>query len=302
MNLTSKIAQGYVQIARGTLAGLRENSTPASVHRTLAQIPDRSRVGNLSIWLLVLPGFLLTALFGLPLLGIAAKAAGGEFFKYVLSPQVLTALRLSLITSLITVLITILGGTPLAYILARWKFSPKPYLELLIDLPVVLPPSVAGVALLITFGRQGLVGPFLGAWDISLPFTTAAVILAQTFVAAPLYVRAARIGFSEIDIQIEEAARVEGANQWQLFCHVMFPIAGRALISGAALTWARALGEFGATMLFAGNLEGVTQTMPMAIYLGFERNLGIAIALSMLLIGISVIFLGITRRLEAHEY
>jgi molybdate transport system permease protein len=211
------------------------------------------------------------------------------------------ALRLSFITSLITVLITILGGTPLAYLLARWEFSPKPFVELLIDLPIVLPPSVAGVALLIAFGRQGMLGSFLGAWGISLPFTTAAVVVAQTFVAAPLYVRAARIGFAGIDIQIEEAARVEGANPWQLFRYVMFPLARRALISGVILTWTRALGEFGATMLFAGNMEGVTQTMPMAIYLGFERNLGIAIALSAVLIGISVVLLSLTRRLERHE-
>jgi molybdate transport system permease protein len=117
-------------------------------------------------------------------------------------------------------------------------------------------------------------------------------------VAAPLYVRAARIGFAEIDHQLEEAAHVEGANQWQMFREVMFPLAGRALVSGAILTWTRALGEFGATILFAGNLVGVTQTMPLAIYLGFESSLGMAVALSVLLIGMSVIPLGVTRRLE----
>ena len=126
-------------------------------------------------------------------------------------------------------------------------------------------------------------------------------MLAQTFVAAPLYVRSARIGFTEIDEQLEEAARVEGANQWQLFYEVMFPLAGRALLSGAILTWTRALGEFGATILFAGNLEGVTQTMPMAIYLGFERNLGIALSLSVVLIIVSVVLLMLTKRLEKHE-
>jgi molybdate transport system permease protein len=114
-------------------------------------------------------------------------------------------------------------------------------------------------------------------------------------------VRSARIGFTEIDKQLEEAAHVEGANQWQLFQEVMFPLAGRALLSGAILTWTRALGEFGATILFAGNLEGVTQTMPMAIYLGFERNLGIALALSVVLVLVSVFLLMITRRLEKHE-
>jgi molybdate transport system permease protein len=230
------------------------------------------------------------------------RAINVGFLDYVFSGPAIHALQLSLITSLITVGITILAGTPLAYILARWKFSPKPYLELLIDLPIVLPPSVAGVALLIAFGRQGMLGPIFNSANISLPFTTAAVVIAQTFVAAPLYVRSARIGFAEIDIQIEEAARVEGANQWQLFTYVMFPLAGRALMTGAILTWTRALGEFGATMLFAGNLQGVTQTMPMAIYLGFERNIGIAIALSAVLIGFSVILLGITRHLERREH
>lgn len=297
MNLTSKIAGGYGRIARGTQPEPRQDA-----YASLTHVPVRPRARNFSTWLLVLPGLLLAALFGLPLLALTAKAASGAFFDFALSTQALAALRLSLVTSLITVSISILGGTPLAYILARWKFSSRTYLELLIDLPVALPPSVAGIALLITFGRQGMIGSLLNDLDISLPFTTGAVVLAQTFVAAPLYVRAARIGFSEIDIQIEEAARVEGANPWQLLCYVMFPLAGRALLSGAVLTWTRALGEFGATMLFAGNLEGVTQTMPMAIYLGFERNLGVAIALSMLLIALSLVLLGITRCLERHEH
>jgi molybdate transport system permease protein len=185
--------------------------------------------------------------------------------------------------------------------LARWKFRLKSWIELFIDLPIVLPPSVAGLVLLIAFGRRGMFGPALNTLGISLPFTTAAVVLAQTFVAAPLYVRSARVGFAAIDKQLEEAAHVEGANQWQLFVEVMFPLAGRALLNGAILTWTRALGEFGATILFAGNLEGVTQTMPMAIYLGFERNLGIALALSVVLVIVSVILLMFTKRLEKHE-
>ena len=154
---------------------------------------------------------------------------------------------------------------------------------------------------MIAFGRRGLFGSALNILGISLPFTTAAVVLAQTFVAAPLYVRSARVGFSGIDKQLEEAAHVEGANQWQLFYEVMFPLAGRALLSGAILTWTRALGEFGATILFAGNLEGVTQTMPMVIYLGFERNLGIALTLSVVLVVVSVCLLMLTKRLEQHD-
>jgi molybdate transport system permease protein len=254
-----------------------------------------------SDWLFLLPGVLLVALLGLPLLALFLRAANKEFFTYALSDTALAALKLSLLTSLISVLISLLVGTPLAYILARWEFPGRSALELLIDLPVVLPPSVAGLALLIAFGRQGVFGSWLASFGISLPFTTTAVILAQTFVSAPLFVRSARIGFAGIDPQLEEAAHVEGATQWQLFSLVMFPLAGRALISGAILAWTRALGEFGATILFAGNLEGTTQTMPLAIYLGFERNLGVALALSVVLVFVSVTLLGITRRLEKNH-
>ena len=252
-------------------------------------------------WLFVFPGLLLLGLFGLPILALFTQAMGSPFLSYALASEALSALKLSLLTSLISVGIAIALGTPLAYMLARWKFNGKGLIEMLVDLPVVLPPSVAGLALLIAFGRQGLLGNTLSLFGISLPFTTAAVVMAQTFVSAPLFIRAARIGFAEIDMQLEEAAHVEGANQWQLFSEVMFPLAGRALVSGAILSWTRALGEFGATILFAGNLEGVTQTMPLAIYLGFESSLGIAVALSVVLVGVSVVLLSVTKRLERKE-
>jgi molybdate transport system permease protein len=254
-----------------------------------------------SKWIFIIPSIFLLALFVLPLFALFLRSINKDFFNYALSDQAFKALRLSLITSTITTLGAVIFGTPLAYMLARWRFRFKSWIELTIDLPIVLPPSVAGLVLLIAFGRRGLFGSALNVLGISLPFTTAAVVLAQTFVAAPLYVRAARIGFTEIDKQLEEAAHVEGANQWQLFREVMFPLAGRALLSGAILTWTRALGEFGATILFAGNLEGVTQTMPMAIYLGFERNLGIALALSVVLIIVSVFLLMLTRQLEKRQ-
>jgi molybdate transport system permease protein len=266
----------------------------SSIHRIVTS-------NSQSDWLFILPGLLLVALLGLPLLALFLRAIGKDFFTYALSDTALAALKLSLITSVISVAVSLLVGTPLAYILARWDFPGRAGLELLIDLPVVLPPSVAGLALLIAFGRQGVFGGWLAALGISLPFTTAAVILAQTFVSAPLYVRSARIGFAEIDPALEEAAHVEGASQWQIFREIMFPLAARALISGAILAWTRALGEFGATILFAGNLEGTTQTMPLAIYLGFERSIGVAIALSVVLVFVSVILLGITRRLEKHN-
>jgi molybdate transport system permease protein len=252
-------------------------------------------------WVFILPSTILLALFALPLFSLFVRSISESFFSFAFSEQAFKALRLSLVTSTITTLVTILFGTPLAYMLARWKFRLKSWIELFIDLPIVLPPSVAGLVLLIAFGRRGMFGSVLSALGVSLPFTTAAVVLAQTFVSAPLYVRSARVGFAVIDKQLEEAAHVEGANQWQLFQEVMFPLAGRALLSGAILTWTRALGEFGATILFAGNLEGVTQTMPMAIYLGFERNLGIALALSVVLVIVSVFLLMFTKRLEKHD-
>lgn len=243
----------------------------------------------------------LLGLFALPLTALVLRSINSDFFNNAFSEQAFKALRLSLVTSSITTIISIIFGTPLAYILARWKIKHKSWLELLLDLPIILPPSVAGLALLIAFGRRGLFGSTLSLLGISLPFTTTAVVLAQTFVAAPLYVRSARIGFAQVDVQLEESAHVEGANHWQLFYEVMIPLAGRALASGVILTWTRALGEFGATILFAGNLEGVTQTMPMAIYLGFERDIGVALTLSVVLIFVSIILLMITRKLEKHE-
>jgi len=250
------------------------------------------------IWIFIIPSTILLALFALPFFALFERSITPDFFDYAFSEQALKALRLSLLTSTISTIVAILFGTPFAYLLARWRFKFKSWLELMIDLPIVLPPSVAGLALLIAFGRRGLFGSALNVLGISLPFTTTAVVLAQTFVAAPLYVRAARIGFAEVDKQLEEAAQVEGANFWQLFYEVMFPLAIRALVSGAILTWTRALGEFGATILFAGNLEGVTQTMPMAIYLGFESELGIALALSVMLVAVSMVLLGLIRKLE----
>lgn len=254
------------------------------------------------VWIFIIPSAILLALFALPLLALFIRSAGRDFFVYAFSEQAFKALRLSLLTSTITTIVAVMFGTPFAFLLARWKFKLKSWIELFIDLPIVLPPSVAGLALLIAFGRRGLFGSTLEIFGVSLPFTTAAVVIAQTFVASPLYVRSARVGFKEVDKQLEEAAHVEGADQWQLFTEVMFPLAGRSLLSGAILTWTRALGEFGATILFAGNLEGVTQTMPMAIYLGFERDLGVALALSVVLVIVSILLLALTKRLERQDH
>lgn len=262
---------------------------------------DQLKNAFLSKWIFIVASAFLTAFFLFPFLALLIRSINPEFLTHAFSEQAIQALKLSLITSTITTAGAVILGTPFAYLLARWKFRFKSWIELLIDLPIVLPPSVAGLLLLITLGRRGLLGSTLLLFGISLPFTISAVIVAQTFVAAPLYIRSARIGFGEIDKQMEEAASVEGANQWQLFSEVMIPLASRALLSGMILTWTRAISEFGATILFAGNLEGITQTMPMAIYLGFERNLGVALALSVVLVIVSLILLIFAKRLDGGE-
>ncbi|MGH2524474.1 MAG: ABC transporter permease [Anaerolineales bacterium] len=258
----------------------------------------RASVRGKSIWLFILPGSLLVCLLALPLGALLWRAAQAGFAHQLAEPAAFTALWLSLLTSTLSALVAMLTGTPLAYALARWPFRGRAWVELLIDLPVVLPPSVAGLALLMAFGRRGVFGGVLSAFSLSLPFTTAAVVIAQTFVSAPFYVRAARIGFAAVDPQLEEAAYTEGANPWQLFRYVMLPLTSRALLSGLILCWARALGEFGATILFAGNLPGRTQTMPLAIYLGLERSLGVALALSALLLVVSLVVLALLRWLD----
>lgn len=254
-----------------------------------------------SSWLFIIPACCLVALLVLPVLALLERTTTSGSWTAVTQPTALTALRLSLYTSTVSLFLIILTGTPLAYWLARGSFRGKSWLKLVVDLPIVLPPSVAGLALLVAFGRRGVLGQWLTGWGISLPFTTTAVILAQLFVAAPLYVQAVRIGFAAIDPQLEEAAYTEGANQWQVFRYVVFPMSWTAVVSGGILAWMRALGEFGATILFAGNLAGRTQTIPLAIYLGFEQNTGTALALSALLLLISFLFMALLRQLEGKQ-
>jgi len=261
----------------------------------------RRRTHTFPGWVFILPSLVLVALIGLPLVALVWRSIDRDFFTYSLSAAALNALKLSLLTSIISVGLALLTGTPLAYLLAHWKFPGKSLVELLVDLPVVLPPSVAGIALLMAFGRMGIFGPWLNALGITIPFTTAAVILAQTFVAAPFLVRSARIGFAAIEPQQQEAARIEGASEWQVFRHIMFPLAGQAILTGGILAWTRALGEFGATLLFAGNLEGKTQTMPLAIYIGFEQNTHIALVLSVVLLAVSLALLALLRKFEAQN-
>jgi molybdate transport system permease protein len=258
----------------------------------------RTKTDNSPVWIFIIPSLVLIALIGLPILALVWRSASIRIFPFALTESAFNALKLSLITSSISVLLALLTGTPLAYIQAHWRYRGKAFLDVLVDLPIVLPPSVAGIALLMAFGRQGLFGGLLNIIGISLPFTTVAVVMAQVFVSAPFFVRSARVGFAAIDPQLDEAAIVEGASNWHVFRHIMLPLANRALLTGIILCWTRSLGEFGATLLFAGNLEGKTQTMPLAIYVGFEQGLGIALVLSVVLLAVSFVLLVLLRRLE----
>jgi molybdate transport system permease protein len=231
----------------------------------------------------VLVGFL-----GLPLAALVLRVPPGELIRRLLDPALLEALRLSLITSLAATLVVVALGIPIAYLLATRHFPGKRLLEVLIELPMVLPPTVAGVGLLLAFGRQGLAGDALAAVGISVPFTTLAVVVAQVFVAAPFFVSATRAGLSEVDRRYLDAAATLRSSPTRTLLRVMLPLAYPSLLAGAAMTWARALGEFGATITFAGNMPGVTQTMPLAVYIALQSDLDAAVAMSVLLLALSL--------------
>lgn len=220
----------------------------------------------------------------LPLLALVVRSLQNSAWETVPDAGILSAIGLSFVSTLITLVVTILFGTPLAYLLARQRFPFKWLVSVLVELPIVLPPAVAGLALLITFGRRGVLGPVLAQVEISLPFTFAAVVMAQTFVAAPFYIRSAAVGFNGVPREVEDAARVDGAGGWTLFRFVTLPLAFRPLAAGLILCWARALGEFGATILFAGSLQGRTQTMPLLIYNVIERDIDAAIWTGLILV------------------
>ena len=203
------------------------------------------------------------------------------------------ALTLSLVTTCISMAVVVLLGTPLAYLLGRHTFRGKNALETLIDLPIVLPPAVAGLALLMAFGRRGLVGEYLDQhFGITIGFTTTAVVMAQIFVASPFYVRAARAGFARFDKGMEEAAADLGADPWHVLRTVSLPMARPAIGAGLVLAWARALGEFGATIMFAGSIAGRTETMPLAVYGRYEAgDLDTALLLSVILVACATLVL-----------
>jgi len=227
----------------------------------------------------------------IPLLALLLRTTPASLWATLQEAGVRQAIGLSLETSISTVLLTILFGTPVAYYLSHRHYRFYRLIDTLVELPTVLPPAVAGLSLLMAFGRSGLLGTTLSAVGITIPFTQMAVVMAQAFVAAPFYIKSAAVGFTAVDCELKKAAALDGANRWQTFRYVMVPIAWMSLVSGGVMTWARALGEFGATIIFAGNFPGRTQTMPLAIYIGFEINLDVALTLSVILIGFSFLIL-----------
>jgi molybdate transport system permease protein len=254
--------------------------------------PRRVRAANPLLPLGTVATILYVAFIGLPLIALAARALGSAgFIGGLTSDTALQALRLSAVTSMISLGVIVLVGTPFAYRLTRTDSRVLRVVDSLVELPIVLPPVVIGLALLMAFGRRGILGPQLELLGISLPFTTGAVIIAQTIIAGPFYVRAAKLGFQAVQPELEDVSQTLGVSPWSTFWRVTVPLAWPALVGGAALALARALSEFGATIMFAGNFMGTTQTMPLAILSAMETDLSSALALSVLLLGVSLVIL-----------
>jgi len=240
-------------------------------------------------------GGLAAAFFLLPLAGLARRAPWSSLWSDLTDETARTALRLSLICSLWATVLAVAVGLPLAWVLARVDFPGRRLLRALVLVPLVLPPVVGGVALLLAFGRRGLLGQYLDSWfGITLPFTTAGAVLAEAFVAMPFLVITAEAAFRSMDKRYEDAARTLGASRWTVFRRVTIPLTWPALAAGAVLAWARALGEFGATITFAGNTPHRTTTIPLQVYLLLESGrLESAIALSLVLLFVSVAVLAL---------
>lgn len=237
-------------------------------------------------------GLIYVMFIGVPVIALLVKSVQqGGLLESLSGGFALTALKLSLVTSSIAMVIVILVGTPFAYLLARSGSRVLRLVDSLVELPIVLPPVVAGVAMLMAFGRQGILGPYLTGIGINLPFTAGAVVCAQIFVAAPFYVRAAKIGFQSVAKEYEDISQTLGASPSSTFLRLTLPLAGPSMMAGLTLAWARAISEFGATMMFAGNLTGKTQTLPLAIMTALQSDLTEALALSVLLMAGAVLVL-----------
>jgi molybdate transport system permease protein len=245
---------------------------------------------------------LAAAFIALPVASLFIKSASGMAFQSLRDPVVTDALTLSLFTATITVVIVIILGTPLSYLNARFDYPGKEIADSLIELPVIMPPMVGGIALLMAFGRMGVLGQHLHAGGVNIAFTTVAVVVAQVFVSMPFYLRQARISFEDVDLVFENAARTLGASRTRVFFTVTLPIATNGLISGAIMAFARALSEFGATIIFAGNFQGRTQTMPLAIYTAMQGDLKISLCLALILVAFSFAIIALVKILTRRMY
>jgi molybdate transport system permease protein len=247
---------------------------------------------------------LVAGFISLPILSLVLWTISEDSWRAMSSPVAVDALLLSMRTTAISMFIIVLVGTPAAYVLARADFRGKRLVDALVDIPAVLPPSAAGIALLLTFGRFGLVGRYFDAFGVTISFTTAAVVIAEIFVSAHFYVRQASIGFAGVRRDVEESAMVDGAGRFSVFTRVTVPLAFPALVAGAVTAWARALGEFGATIIFAGSFRGITQTIPLAIFAEFQGDIDAAVALSVLVLGFAFVVILAVRYLtrKATEY
>jgi molybdate transport system permease protein len=232
---------------------------------------------------------------GIPLVSLLFRESPALVWSEMLQPDVFQALQLSVLTTTLSTLVAVILGLPVAYMLARVDFPGRQVLETLVTLPTVLPPVVAGIALLLAFGRFGLVGRYLDMVGITIPFTTVAVVMAQTFVAAPFFINSTKAGLEQLDKRYELAAYTLRASPFYAFRRVVLPLIRPALLSGIGLSWARALGEFGATITFAGNFPGTTETMPIAVYIASESDLDKSIALSVVLLAVSFAILLVLR-------
>jgi len=281
---------GFLEDPEATAAPTR----PRPGRRTLAR--RSARTGTRIPLALLLPAIIGTAILVLPLVGLLIRAPWSDLLVRLAEPEVGQALRLSLITASMATVVSMFFGIPIAWVLARSNIRGRSILRALVTVPLVLPPVVGGVALFLVLGRRGIIGSWLyETFGFSLPFTTAAVVIAETFVAMPFLIISVEGALRAADARFEDAAATLGAGGWSTFRRVTLPLVAPGIAAGAVLCWARALGEFGATITFAGNFPGSTQTMPLAVYLALQNDPQAAIVLSLVLLAVSLATLTLLR-------
>lgn len=281
------VLEGSLRRPSSSAGSRKRRRTPkASSQRSGARIPLA----------LLLPAIVGIAFLVLPMVGLLIRAPWSELLVRLTEPEVGQALRLSLITATLATAASMIFGIPIAWVLARSNIRGRSILRALVTVPLVLPPVVGGVALFLVLGRRGIIGAWLfDNFGFSLPFTTAAVVIAETFVAMPFLVISVEGALRAADARFEDAAATLGANGWSTFRRVTLPLVAPGVAAGAVLCWARALGEFGATITFAGNFPGTTQTMPLAVYLALQNDPEAAIVLSLVLLAVSLATLALLR-------